>query len=293
MIKSIQAKTILTKYKEADPWFHIKYSMNLYRGCQHQCIYCDSRSECYHIENFQDILVKENAIELLRKELSKIKEKNTIGTGSMNDPYMPVEKKYGMTRKALQVIADYKFPVHVITKGTLVLRDIDLLQEIGKVFSTVSITITTIDDELSKKLEPGAPASSERFQAIGTLSKKGITVGITLMPVIPFITDDPENISALVQKASESGAKYILPAFGMTLRDRQREYFFQKLIKYFPDEFEKYKKTYHGEYSFPAPEHRKLAVIFHSMCENFQIAGNAPEYKPESVQMNLFENSLD
>src|SRR5512137_2350561 len=161
MIKEIQAKTLLGRVKGPDDWFGLYYNMNLYRGCQHQCIYCDSRSECYQIENFnQDVLIKANAIELLRRELAGKRFIGTIGTGSMNDPYMPLEAGLRLTRGALEVIAEAGFPVHVITKSDLVLRDIDLLEEIGrKSYAAVTFTVTTADDPLSRKLEPGAPVS--------------------------------------------------------------------------------------------------------------------------------------
>ena len=152
MIKEIQAKTILSHSKAPDPWFGIQYTMNLYRGCQHQCIYCDSRSDCYQIENFNDTLVKVNALELLRKELPGKRVKGTVGTGSMNDPYAPVEKQYQLTRGALQLFVEHGFPVHVLTKSKLVMRDVDLLRQIEQdTQALVSFTITTCDDDSGKK----------------------------------------------------------------------------------------------------------------------------------------------
>ena len=234
MIKEIQAKVLLSHVKQPDPWFGLKYGMNLYRGCQHQCIYCDSRSECYQIENFADILVKVNGIELLRKELASKRVKGTIGTGSMNDPYMPLERELNLTGRALKVIAQFGFPVHVITKSDLVLRDLDTLCEINRRYAAVSFTITTTDDELAKRLEPGAPLVSNRLRAIRVLANRGIHTGITMMPVLPFIEDSEDNITQIVQKAHEHGAAYIIPSFGMTLRDRQRAYYYEKLDRLFP-----------------------------------------------------------
>ncbi|HBN05534.1 MAG TPA: radical SAM protein, partial [Bacteroidales bacterium] len=171
-IKYIQAKSILSKLSHTDLWFGISYNMNLYRGCQHGCIYCDTRSECYGINDISQIRIKENAIELLQKELSsKRMQKATIGTGSMNDPYMPIEKEIRLTRKALELINKYKYPVHIITKSNLVERDVDLLEEISKTYSAVSFTITTFDDKLSNIIEPFAPSTSLRFKAIETLAK--------------------------------------------------------------------------------------------------------------------------
>ena len=175
MIKEIQAKTLLARVKGPDEWFGLYYNMNLYRGCQHQCIYCDSRSKCYQIEDFNhDVLVKANAIALLRRELAGKRTLGTIGTGSMNDPYMPLEAEVRLTRRALETIAEFGFPVHAITKSDLVLRDIDLLEQISrKTYAAVTFTVTTADDLLSGQLEPGAPVSSRRLAALRSLSRRG------------------------------------------------------------------------------------------------------------------------
>jgi len=288
-VQHIKARTILSRYKTADSWFHIRYSMNLYRGCQHQCIYCDSRSNCYRIENFEDILIKENAIELLHKELKSLRVKGTIGTGSMNDAYMPIEKTTGITRKALEVIALHKFPLHVITKSDLVARDIDLIREISKVFAVVSFSITSAEDSLASIIEPGAPATSKRFAAMKKLSDAGITTGVTLMPILPYINDTCENITKIVEQAKESGASYILPAFGLTLRDKQRDYFFNKLEKYFPEAFHKYLQDYKGQYSYMSPNQGALKQLFETLCLKFGISTSIPYYKPESsIQTELF-----
>lgn len=189
--KFIEAKTILSKLKQTDSWFGITYNMNLYRGCQHGCIYSDTRSECYGIGNISTISIKRNALELLSHELSsKRKNKGTIGTGSMNDPYMPIENRLRLTRQALQLIEKEKFPIHIITKSNLVTRDIDLLQEISKTYAAVSFTITTTDDWLAGKIEPNAPTSSSRFEALKQIADKGIYTGITLIPILPFILLD-------------------------------------------------------------------------------------------------------
>ena len=234
MIKEITAKVLLNSVKQPDDWFGLKYNMNLYRGCQHQCIYCDSRSECYQIENFSDVMVKVNAIDLLRDELPRKRVKGTIGTGSMNDPYMPLEAKRNLTSQALQVIAENHFPVHIVTKSDLVLKDLDSLLEISRVYAAVSFTITTADDKLGKILEPGAPLVSKRFAAMKILAELGILTGVTLMPVLPFIEDNVENIRQIVTRAHEAGASYIIPSFGMSLRDRQRDYYYDKLDQLFP-----------------------------------------------------------
>jgi DNA repair photolyase len=283
VIKEIQAKTLLARVKGHDDWFGLYYNMNLYRGCQHQCIYCDSRSECYQIENFnQDVLVKANAIELLRSELNGKRITGTIGTGSMNDPYMPLEAEVCLARRALEVIAEFAFPVHAITKSDLVLRDIDLLQEIGrKAYAAVTFTITTADDALSRQLEPAAPVSSRRLKALRTLSRNGILTGITLMPVLPFIEDNQENIRKIVNLGAENGARYILPAFGMTLRDRQREYYYEKLDRFQPGLRKRYEQAFGERYSAPAQGAGKLQKVFNDLCLEYGIATKMPVFLPQ------------
>ena len=278
MIKEITAKTILNTVKQPDDWFGLKYNMNLYRGCQHQCIYCDSRSECYQIENFSDVLVKVNAIDLLRDELSRKRVKGTIGTGSMNDPYMPLETKLNLTGQALQLIAEYRFPVHIITKSDLVLKDLDALREINRVYAAVSFTITTADDELGKKLEPGAPCVSDRLAAMKTLAENGVLTGVTLMPVLPFIEDNIENIYQIVTRANKAGASYIIPSFGMSLRDRQRDYYYAKLDKLFPGLRGAYEKRFGFQYHVPANNASELEKEFLELCERCRIATRIPQF---------------
>ncbi len=282
MIRDIQAKTLLARVKGPDDWFGLYYNFNLYRGCQHQCIYCDSRSECYQIENFnQDVLVKANAIELLRKELAGKRVVGTIGTGSMNDPYMPLEAAKRLTRRALETIAEFHFPIHVITKSDLVLRDLDLLQQISQVYAAVTFTITTADDSLAKILEPGAPVPSRRLSAMQALSQKGILTGVTLMPVLPFIEDNEENITGIVSLAHENGAAYILPAFGMTLRDRQRAYYYDKLDKHFPGLRSRYEKTFGERYSAGARNHDRLEGVFNDLCRQYGLSARMPVFAPQ------------
>jgi DNA repair photolyase len=291
MIREITAKVLLNPVKQADDWFGLKYSMNLYRGCQHQCIYCDSRSECYQIENFSDVLVKANAIDLLSAELSRKRVKGTIGTGSMNDPYMPLEAQRNLTRQALQVIADFRFPVHIITKSDLVLRDLDILHTISQVYAAVSLTITTADDALGKKIEPGAPRVADRFKAIQSLADNGILTGVILMPVLPFLEDNVENIRQIVTQAHQAGAAYIIPCFGMTLRDRQRDYYYRKLDKLFPSLRGEYEKQFGHQYHVPANNAVELEREFRALCDRFGLATCIPQFNPpHASQMPLFNN---
>lgn len=290
MPRFIQAKTILSSVKQgADTFFGFRYNMNLYRGCQHGCIYCDSRSKCYGIDNFTDIQVKENALELLEKEIRSKRERGTIGFGSMNDPYMPVEKELKLSRRALQIIARNRFPVHIITKSTLVTRDLDILKEISAVYAAVSVTITTSKDDMSRQIEPGAPLSSQRFDTIRQLSDAGIYCGILLMPVLPYITDNPENIEQMVLLAKEAGAKYMLACMGMTLREGQREYYYEQLDERFPGLKENYIIRYGHDYSCNVPDHSKLWSLFENTCRKVAMPMHMNFYKPQNpIQQTLF-----
>ncbi|MCP4547465.1 MAG: radical SAM protein [bacterium] len=289
MIKEILAKVLLSSVKQPDPWFGLKYNMNLYRGCQHQCIYCDSRSKCYRIENFEDILVKANAIELLATELATKRVKGTIGTGSMNDPYMPVEARRNLTGQALKLIADFGFPVHVITKSGLVLKDLNTLQAIARVYAAVSFSISNCDDDLAAKLEPVASPVSERFAAMERLASRGIYTGVILMPLLPFLGDNEENISAIVKRAADSGAGYIIPSFGMTMRDRQRSYFYDKLDELFPGLRPRYEELYGDEYHCSVPTAGRLSQVFEEACDKVGIAtAIKPWSNNDAPQLGLF-----
>ena len=291
MIKEIQVKGILNPVRQPDDWFGLKYNMNLYRGCQHRCIYCDSRSECYQIENFDgEVLVKTNAVDLLAETLPRKRVKGTIGTGSMNDPYMPLENHFNLTGQALKVIADHHFPVHVLTKSDLVLRDLETLRRINQVFAAVSFTITTADDRLGKIVEPGAPRVSQRFAAMKTLSVDSIHTGVLLMPVLPYIEDNPENLRAIFALAAKNGAKYILPSLGMSLRDRQRAYFYNKLDQNFPGTRAKYERRFGLRYFAPANHYKELDALLQELSQRYQIPLRMPVFSPEkkSKQLALF-----
>jgi DNA repair photolyase len=288
MIKEIHSKVLLSHVKQPDPWFGLKYNMNLYRGCQHQCIYCDSRSTCYQIENFKDILVKVNAIELLEDELSRKRVKGTIGTGSMNDPYMPLEEKINLTGRALEVIARFGFPVHIITKSDLVLRDVEILRQIHRVYAAVSFTITTTDEKLTKIIEPGAPAVSRRFEAMRVLSANGILTGVTMMPILPFLEDHEENITDIIRQAREAGAAYIIPSFGMSLRTGSREYYYEKLEQHFPGVRRRYEQQFGTQYQCPANHSFELRRLFDELCRQNCIATSITTYSRElSTQPRL------
>lgn len=289
-MRNIEAKVLLSHVKQPDPWFGLKYNMNLYRGCMHRCIYCDSRSECYGIDDFDgEVLVKANAIELLRDELSRKRVKGNVGTGSMNDPYMPLERKVNLTGRALTVLAEFGFPVHVMTKSDLVLRDLDILMDINRTRATVSFTITTADDDLAARVEPYAPPPSARFQALETLAAHGITVGVSLMPVLPFIEDNVENITAVVTQAHDHGATYVIPSFGMTLRDRQRSYYYEQLEQLFPGLADRYRRTCRGDYFCPARNMESLGRAFGDLRARYGFETRVRPYEPvDATQLSLF-----
>ena len=268
----VKAKTILSKVKYGSDWYGIDYNMNLYRGCSHGCIYCDSRSNCYHIENFDIVRGKENALQILESELSKKKTKGVIGIGSMSDTYNPFEKQYEQTRGALKLISKYGYGVSIDTKSDLILRDIDLLKEINSKNNViVKFTITTPKDELSKIIEPNVCESSKRLKTIKELSDNGIFVGIMMNPVLPFITDNENDIKELVRLAHESGAKFIQTYMGMTLRENQREYYYNKLDNNFKGLKEKYIKYYGDRYNCIISNYKKIFDVFVAECNKYGI----------------------
>ncbi len=269
MIEYIPAKTIVTKTKTSD-WFGMDYNMNIYKGCCHGCIYCDSRSECYHIDNFEKVRAKENALQIIRDDLRRKVKKGVIGTGAMSDPYNPFEETLCLTRHALELIDAYEFGVAVATKSPLVTRDIDILCSILEHSPVLcKMTVTTAKDELAAKVEPGAAVSSERFQALAKLRDKGIFAGILLMPVLPFIEDNEEDVMAVIEHASESGCNFIYPAFGMTLRQNQRDYYYEMLNRIFPGEnlVGKYRKQYGNSYECRSPKAAQLYRMLGEECE--------------------------
>ncbi len=269
----ISAKTILTPKKDLN-WFGTEYNMNLYKGCCHGCIYCDSRSDCYQIERFDTVRAKENALTILEQELQNKSKTGVISTGSMSDPYNPQEAVHGLTRKALQLVDQYRFGIAIATKSSLLTRDIDILTKI-KVHSPVlcKITITSAEDELSAKLEPKVCVSSERFQAVKALADAGIFTGILMMPLLPYLTDTQDNVLQIVHRAKDCGAAFLYPLFGLTLRNGQREYFYDKLTELFPER--KLKDAYHSQFGMSyvcqSPRAKELYQIFTAECNRLGI----------------------
>jgi len=263
----IKTKSILNKVSYGEEWYGIDYNMNLYRGCCHGCIYCDSRSNCYQIDHFDTVRGKENALSILEQELSRKKNKGVVGIGSMSDTYNPMEKVYEQTRGALKLLSKYAFGVSIDTKSDLITRDIDLLKQISaKNNVIIKLTITTPDDDLSKKIEPNVCVSSRRFQAIRTLADNGIFAGIIMNPVLPFITDKQEDIIKLIELAHSAGAKFIHTYMGVTLRENQRDYYYEKLDRLFPGLKAKYVQRYRNSYNCLVPSYDSLYTVFKAEC---------------------------
>lgn len=291
----VPAKTILARPKD-DSWFGNDYNMNLYRGCCHGCIYCDSRSECYHVDDFDRVRLKKDALKILEHELQTKRKKGVVGVGAMSDTYNPFEQKEQVTRGALQLLEKYGFGVALDTKSSLVLRDIDLLREISAHSSAnIKITITTTDDSLSKILEPNVCVSSERFRAIRQISEAGIFTGVLFTPMLPYITDTEENVTQMVQLAHENGARFVFPMFGVTLRQNQRDYYYNKLEEHFPGLRQKYVNVYRSNYFCGSPRTRQLRALFQKECAKYGLlfrmqdiiaAYKKTEVKPE--QLSLF-----
>jgi len=272
MIKRIDAKKLVYSVKNGDGWFGVDYNMNIYRGCHHGCIYCDSRSSVYQLVNFDEVRAKNNISLKLKVELASIRKVGVVSMGAMSDPYNKFEDSLELTRDALKVICEYGFGVNVVTKSDLIIRDIDILKQIQKRSKVIiCITITTFDDELAKIIEPGAPSTSRRFEALKLLSDNGIYCGITLMPILPKINDDSKNIEQIMQKAKEVGAKFISPFYGLTLRDGQREYYYDKLDKHFPGASEYYSKEFGSTYSCHSPSSKKLYALTERLCKEYDI----------------------
>jgi DNA repair photolyase len=270
----IPAKVIITQVKN-HKWFGIDYNMNIYRGCSHGCIYCDSRSLCYNIENFDQIHAKQDALRIIRDDLLKKRRRGVVATGAMSDPYNPCEKELKLTRNALELLNAYHFGAAIATKSTLIARDINIFKDIQKHSPVlIKITITTAEDNLCRLVEPKAPLSSERFNAVKLLSDNGIYTGILMMPILPFIEDTEENIINIVRFAKENGARFIYPAIGMTLRAGNREYYYEKLDRYFPGVKEKYIKKYDEQYNCTPPKARKLWNIFAEECNRLNLRYN-------------------
>lgn len=287
----VKAKSILSA----------RNGMNLYRGCQHGCIYCDARSLCYQMNHvFEDIEVKENAIELLERALKGKRKPCMIGTGAMSDPYIPLEMELGLTRKSLELIEKYGFGVAIQTKSDRILRDLDVLKRINdRTKAVVQMTLTTGDEKLCKLIEPNVSTTAQRVEALKQFRDAGIPTVVWLCPILPFINDTRENIQGILDACINAGVKGIIHfGMGLTLRSGDREYFYAQLDRKFPGLKERYIRTYGNAYEIPSPNQRELMQLFHDTCEKngiwhdndriFAYMGKFEE-KEAVNQMSLFD----
>ena len=264
----IPAKHILIRSKST-AWFGTDHTVNLYRGCCHGCLYCDSRSDCYRNPDFDRVTAKSDALRILRDELARKVRPAFIAMGAMSDPYNPFEEELLLTRHALELIDAYDCGVSVDTKSDLIVRDIDLYQSIQTHSPVIcKITVTTVDEELAAKVEPRAPSPARRLEAIRKLAEAGLFCGVLLMPVLPFLEDRPEQVLSVVDRSADAGAKFIYSGFGVTMRQGQREYFLRELDRAFPGEHlsRRYLARYGDRYRCPSPRARELWEVFTARC---------------------------
>ena len=288
----VDAKGILTS--------NLGYTgMNVYRGCSHGCIYCDSRSKCYQFTHpFEDIEVKRNAPELLEQALKSKRKKCMIGTGAMSDPYMHCEEELRLTRRCLEIILKYGFGAAVQTKSDRILRDIDLLDEINRSAKcVVQMTLTTYDDDLCRILEPNVCNTRRRIEVLEMMLERGIPTVVWLTPVLPFLNDTEENIASILNECARVGVKGVIDfGMGLTLREGDREYYYAALDRHFPGMKERYITRYGNAYELPSPNAKKLKAVFRQICrehgllstpdECFRYINELPEKYP---QMSMFE----
>ncbi len=292
----VKTRTIMTKSDQGKKWFGIDYHMNLYKGCSFGCIYCDSRSDCYHINNFDEVKSKVNALEILESELSSKGFRGVVSFGTLSDPYNLEEEKMQITRQALQLILKYGFGVSIDTKSDLILRDLDLLKEIAKQNSVIiKISITTADDELAKKIEPNVPSSTRRFEVLKTLRDNDLFAGVLMTPVLPFLTDTEENIRAMVAKGTHAHANFIYTKMGMNLRTNQKAHYYKKLEELYPGLSSDYEAVYGNKYICNSLQYRHMMELFLTLCHENGILTDMEEiiqaYKkiiPMNEQISLF-----
>ena len=264
----IPAKHLLHRSRSTE-WFGTDHTMNIYRGCCHGCLYCDSRSGCYQIGEFDRVRAKADALRILRDDLARKVRPAFIGMGSMSDPYNPFERELELTRHALELIDAYDCGVAAATKSDLIARDADILASIQRHSPVIcKLTVTTADDALAAKLEPHAPPPSRRLAALEALSGAGLFAGVLLMPVLPFLEDGDGSVLAVVEGAARAGARFIYPAFGVTMRPGQREYFLDGLERAFPGRGlkERYLRQYGDRYQCASPRARALWKVFSQAC---------------------------
>lgn len=267
-MEPLVAKHLLTPiHGSMEDFFYADWNMNLYRGCSHGCIYCDSRSACYQITSFDTVRPKENALTLLDSEIRSKRTAGVITMGSMSDAYNPLEKKLELTRHALEIIRKHRFGAAYTTKSALCARDADLLAEIIRNAPVCArLTVTCADDELCRKVEPRVSTTSERFAAMRTLADRGVFTGTWLNPLLPYLTDNEENIRQIVKMTADAGGRFVVCFLGMTLRTGNREYYFSALERDFPGVRDKYLLHYGNAYELTVPDADRLYDGFRNEC---------------------------
>lgn len=266
-----------------------KNGMNIYRGCTHGCIYCDSRSDCYRMEHdFEDIEVKQNAPELLEDTLRRKRRSCMIGTGAMCDPYMHLEETLGNTRKCLEIIYKYNFGVTVHTKSARVLRDMDLYEAIHqRSRAVIQMTLTTADEALCRILEPNVSTTRERYLALKEFQKRGIPTVVWLCPILPYINDTEENLRGILDDCFDAGvAGIVCFGFGVTLRSGNREYFYKKLDEHFPGMKQRYQESFGDAYECRSEHAEALWNLFRRECD-----ARGVMYEPNRIFAYLRDDS--
>lgn len=261
-------------FVEAKGLLSARNGMNIYRGCQHGCIYCDARSKCYQMDHaFEDVAVKSNAPELLEAALRAKRSRCMIGTGAMSDPYTPLEASLGMTRRCLELIRKYGFGVTVQTKSAGILRDLDILTDIhSRARAVVQMTLTTYDEALCRIVEPGVSTTYERYLALKQLQAAGIPTVVWLCPILPYINDTRENVLGILRYCADAGVKGVICfGMGLTLREGNREYFYSRLDTHFPGLKEVYIRRYGNAYDIASPRQQELTELFHGFCQDHGI----------------------
>ena len=291
-----QAKQLLTPTRPSmDEFFYSDWNMNLYRGCSHGCIYCDSRSLCYHLDRFDTIRPKANALALLERELRSKRRAGLVSMGAMSDPYTPLEKELCLTRGALELLLRYGFGAAYTTKSALCARDAALLADIGRRAPVrAELTVTCAEDDLCLRIEPHVSPTSERLAALRALSDAGVFAGVWVNPVLPFLTDSEDNLMGVLRKSAGAGAQFAVCFFGMTLRSGNREYYFAALERDFPGVRDKYLKTFGNAYECPAPNARRLYALFQAECARLGLLWrfrdiNEAMIKNQARQLSLWD----
>ena len=279
----ITAKHLLTPvHATMDDFYYADWNMNLYRGCSHGCIYCDSRSACYGIENFDTVRPKADALRLLEDELRGKRAAGVVTMGAMSDPYNPLERRIELTRGALTLFRRYRFGAAFTTKSALCARDADILAEISRHAPVCArLTITCADDDLCRRVEPRVSVSSERFAAIRTLADAGVYAGVWLNPQLPYINDTEDNVRRIVRMTADNGGQFVICFFGMTLRTGNREYYFAALERDFPGVRDKYLQTYGNAYEIPARNPGRLADVLADECVKHGLHWQFPDVNRE------------